>query len=62
VEYRERFDLSYPQRLAQRIESLVREPELLQLGQQNRQIAETQFDYKKLVPRLAHLLHSVLNH
>lgn len=62
VEYRERFDLSYPQRLAQRIESLVREPQVLQMGQQNRKIAETQFDYKKLVPRLAHLLHSVLNH
>ncbi len=61
VDYSEGFDPTYPERLAQRIERLVNEPQLLLLGEQSRRIAESQFDYNLLVPRVAELLRRVLN-
>jgi len=61
VDYHEGFDADYPTRLARRIEQLVREPQLLGLGEQNRRIAQSQFDYGCLTPRLATLLQAVLD-
>jgi glycosyltransferase involved in cell wall biosynthesis len=61
VEYREGYDSSYPERLAQRIARLVSEPHLLRLGDQGRQIATAEFDYGVLVPRVAALLRAALN-
>jgi glycosyltransferase involved in cell wall biosynthesis len=61
VDYAEGYDPTYPERLAQRIECLVKMPELLQLGRENREVAESQFDYDVLIPRLAALLRSALN-
>jgi hypothetical protein len=60
VEYPEGFDPTYPERLAERIVRLVSEPHLLRLAEQSRQIAESEFDYNVLVPRVAELLRSVL--
>jgi len=62
VEYHESFDAGYPVRLARRIEQLVREPQLLRLGEQNRKIALSEFDYGCLVPKLLTLFKSVLEH
>jgi phosphatidylinositol alpha-1,6-mannosyltransferase len=61
VDYTEGFDPAYPERLARRIEDLVRRPELLALGRRNRGIAEAEFDYGVLVPRVANVLRSVLS-
>jgi len=61
VEYSEGFDPNYPDRLASHIEKVVREPELLQLGKQSRAIAEAEFDYRILAPRVASVLRSVLD-
>jgi glycosyltransferase involved in cell wall biosynthesis len=60
VDYREGFDPTYPERLAIRVEQLVREPSLLTLGKQGRSIAESEFDYRVLVPQVARLLRSIL--
>jgi len=60
VDYREGLDPSYPERLARRIERLVRKPELLRVGAQGRSIAESEFSYNLLVPRIAGILRSVL--
>jgi glycosyltransferase involved in cell wall biosynthesis len=62
VDYGEGFDPSYPERLARRIEGVANDPQLLRLGEKSRQIAESQFDYDLLVPKVAGLLRSVLNH
>lgn len=61
VEYCEGFDDTYSERLARRIEQVVKEPQLLHLGAGNRRIAESQFDYGVLIPRIAGVLRSVLN-
>jgi glycosyltransferase involved in cell wall biosynthesis len=61
VDYAEGFDPSYPERLAQRIERLVSEPRLLRLGEHSRRIAESQFNYNFLVPRVAEVLRSVVS-
>jgi glycosyltransferase involved in cell wall biosynthesis len=61
VDYPGGFDPTYAERLARRIERLVREPHLLRLAEQSRQIAELEFDYNVLVPRVAELLRSVLS-
>ena len=62
VEYQEGFDPHYPVRLAKRIREVVRAPQLLRLGPENRRIAESEFDYIRLVPRLARVLQSALAH
>ncbi len=61
VDYHEGFDPTYAQRLARRIEHLVRQPEILALGKRSRGIAEAEFDYRVLVPRVATVLRSVLD-
>ena len=61
VEYVGSFDPMYPSRLAERIEQILKEPELLALGQRGRVIAEAEFDYGILVPRVATVLRSVLD-
>jgi glycosyltransferase involved in cell wall biosynthesis len=60
VDYREGFDPTYGERLARRIERVVRDPQLLALGKHSRRVAETEFDYGVLVPRVARVLRSVL--
>jgi glycosyltransferase involved in cell wall biosynthesis len=60
VDYAAGFDPAYGERLARRIERLLREPNLLKLGQQGRRIAEAEFDYRVIVPRVASVLRSVL--
>jgi glycosyltransferase involved in cell wall biosynthesis len=60
VDYREGFDPTYGERLAGRVERIVREPKLLNLGEQSRKIAEAEFDYGVLIPKLAKVLWSVL--
>jgi glycosyltransferase involved in cell wall biosynthesis len=62
LEYQEGFDPDYPGRLAERIEQLVRTPAILRLGGDNRQIAESEFGYNHLLPRLVLLLREVLTH
>ncbi len=61
VDYAEGFDPAYPERLAHRIEHVVRNPELLRLGEHCRRIAEAEFDYARLVPRVAEVVKSVLD-
>jgi glycosyltransferase involved in cell wall biosynthesis len=61
VDYAKGFDPGYPTRLAGRIERLAREPDLLQLGKQCRGIAEAEFDFGVLVPRIAAVLQSVMD-
>jgi glycosyltransferase involved in cell wall biosynthesis len=60
VDYREGFDPTYGERLAGRVERIVREPQLLNLGEQSRKIAEAEFDYGVLIPKVAKVLWSVL--
>jgi glycosyltransferase involved in cell wall biosynthesis len=60
VDYREGFDPSYGERLACRIERIVREPQLLNLREQGRKIAEAEFDYGVLIPKVAMVLRLVL--
>lgn len=61
VDYRDGFDPGYSERLARRIQRVVNEPQLLRLGSRSRGIAESEFDYNILVPRLAGVLRSALN-
>lgn len=60
VDYSEGFDPTYGERLARRIERVLRDPQLLGLGQRGRSVAETEFDYVVLIPRVARVLQSVL--
>ena len=52
VEYAPGFDAAYGTRLAERIERLCREPDLLALGKDSREIAEREFAYDRLVSRV----------
>jgi len=52
VEYAPGFDAAYGTRLAERIERLCREPHLLALGKDSREIAEREFAYDRLVFRV----------
>jgi glycosyltransferase involved in cell wall biosynthesis len=60
VDYREGFDPTYPERLTHRIETILHEPGLLDLGKRSREIAEKEFDYGVLAPRVASILRSAL--
>lgn len=60
VDYGEGFDPSYPERLAERIGHLVRQPQLLRLREHSRRIAESEFNYSFLVPKVAEVLRSVV--
>ncbi len=61
VEYRDGFDPTYPKRLASRIERVLQTPDILQLGKRSRAIAEAEFDFALLVPRVATVLRSVMD-
>jgi glycosyltransferase involved in cell wall biosynthesis len=61
VEYVSSFDNTYPSRLAGHIRRILEKPELLDLGKQSRAIAEAEFDYRILAPRVASVLRSVLD-
>ncbi len=60
VDYREGFDPTYGERLAQRIERIVSMPQLLKLGNESRRIAEAEFDYEALARKVATVLRQVL--
>jgi glycosyltransferase involved in cell wall biosynthesis len=61
LDYAGAFDPGYPRRLAERIDHIDREPSLLSLGSQNRDIAAAAFDYRMLATRVARVVETVLD-
>jgi hypothetical protein len=61
VDYDGDFDPQYPGRLAERIDSVRRDPHVLSLQGSSRRIAAAEFDYRILMPRVRHVLDTVLD-
>ncbi|MBI4468814.1 MAG: glycosyltransferase [Acidobacteria bacterium] len=57
LEFEGSHDPRYPERLAERIDTVLDERELLRLGEGNRLVARERFDYRRIAPRLENLLY-----
>ena len=62
VQYEGVKDQNYPQKLRERIESIITDPELLNLAADNVDVAKKNFDYAVLAERLAVIINSICKH
>jgi predicted AAA+ superfamily ATPase len=62
VQYEGVKDQNYPQKLRERIESIITNPELLNLAADNVDVAKKNFDYAVLAERLAVIIDSICKH